>query len=88
MWWAVVAHKESIDIMGKTPSRRIKPVSSAQWADAIKILMGQDVKTKALAFTDQKTLRAHLRGPFKNGMTQEQAVKVIDTLGWRVYEGK
>ena len=69
---------------GKPPATRIKKVSPAYWAAAIKILTGQTVSGKDLPRSVKIQLRENLRGPFAKGMDQQQAVKLLDAMGWRV----
>jgi hypothetical protein len=52
--------------------------------DAIKILQCEILVSPKLNRGLTKKLQNQLRGPFAKGMTQEQAVKVIDAMGWRV----
>jgi hypothetical protein len=58
-------------------------VTSAQWADAIKVLAGEHAG-HTLSHTLRKKLMNQLRGPFAKGMTREQAIKIIDAMGWRI----
>jgi hypothetical protein len=57
-------------------------VSYDKWRDAVKFLMGQGVNP-SLSSKDQRVLREQLRGPFSQGMTEEQARSVLTALGWQ-----
>ena len=59
-------------------------ITSKQWAEAIKILKGEIDGSRELTMSMNQKLRRQLRGPFAHGMTQQDAVKVIDELGWRI----
>lgn len=57
-------------------------VSKAKWNDAIILLKGWGVGPN-LSNSDQRRLRESLRGPFADGMTEQQAIRVLrESLGW------
>lgn len=58
--------------------------TTRQWVDAIKILKGEIDGSRELSMSMNQKLKRQLRGPFANGMSQQDAVKIIDELGWRV----
>lgn len=70
----------------RPPSKRVKPVHSAQWRDGLKVLTGFTGNTATLTRSEERTLRTYLRGPLANGMPQEEAVKLLDNLGWRIHD--
>jgi hypothetical protein len=57
-------------------------VSQDKWRDAVKFLMNLGCNP-TLSANDQRKLRACLRGPFANGMTNEQAHRTLrEAIGW------
>jgi len=58
-------------------------ITSAQWADAIKVLACEHAG-HTLPNTLRKKLMNQLRGPFAKGIEREQAIKIIDAMGWRI----
>jgi hypothetical protein len=66
----------------------IRKITSKQWVEAIAILTLMPTTGKReLPHHLQKQLRDQLRGPFAKGMSREQAVKIIDSIGWRISNG-
>lgn len=62
----------------------VKPlfVSEDKWRDSVKLLMGVGVGP-TLTKAEQRRLTESLRGPFANGMTEQQANRVLrEQLGW------
>ena len=58
---------------------KTKTITDKQWTDAVKILQGRLADSVNLSDNDVKKLK-ELGGP----MTQENAIKAIDKLGWRL----
>lgn len=61
-----------------------RSITKEQWTEAIKILMGTPTTSRALRYADVRKLKANLRGTFAKGMSQTQAVQIIDAMGWRI----
>lgn len=57
-------------------------VSRDKWRDAIKFLMGQGCNP-TLTNKDQRVLKGLCRGPFTNGMSQQEAQATLIGLGWK-----
>jgi hypothetical protein len=65
-------------------TKRTKTITTAQWTEAVKILTKAIETSTELSANEVKKLREHHRGPLANGMSQDEAVKVIDEMGWRI----
>jgi hypothetical protein len=70
-------------------STKLRYITTIQWTEAVKILTtGNQLGCRELSHHLQKQLIDQLRGPFAKGMSREQAVKVIDAMGWRIRDGR
>jgi hypothetical protein len=65
----------------RTTTLGMHEVNRDRIRDAVKFLMGLGTNP-TLSGSDQRKLRACLRGPFANGMTAEQAHSVLREMGW------
>jgi hypothetical protein len=56
-------------------------VSQDKWRDAVKFLMNLGTGPN-LSAKDQRFLRGLYRGPFTNGMSELDALRVLGNAGW------
>lgn len=66
--------------MRPDPAPKTKTITTAQWTEAIKILMKKSETSTELSASDIKKLKEK-RG---EGLGQDEAVKTIDAMGWRM----
>lgn len=73
-------------------STKLRYITTIQWTEAVKILTtGNQLGCRELSHHLQKqliALRKQLAANTKEPISQEQAVKVIDNIGWRIRNGR